>query len=128
METSWDVRGKHDPNPPGAGSVLSITARQHQDLTVSHVTYVWRGLAPTLALRLPVGLVVSVATGVSLDEGDVVVVGAGRSGQDPHEVAVVAEILEEARHPPEWTQKHPRRSRSRRRDERQEAASNTRLT
>lgn len=56
---------------------------------------VWRRLAPPqLAVGLPVGLLVSMATGVSLDEGDVVVVGAGGSGQDPQEVTVVAEVLE----------------------------------
>lgn len=40
------------------------------------------------------------ATGISLDEGDVVVVGAGGSSQDPHEVTVVAEVLEQTGHPP----------------------------
>lgn len=68
------------------------------------MTYVWRGLVLTqLVLGLPVGLLVSVVTGVSLDEGDVVVVGARGTGQDPHEVTVVAEILQKARHPPEHT-------------------------
>lgn len=69
-----------------------------------HVTYVWRGLAlPQPAVGLPAGLLVSMATGVSLDEGDVVVVGAGGSGQDPHEVTVVAEVLQQTGHPPEHT-------------------------
>lgn len=44
------------------------------------------------------------ATGVSLNEGDVVVVGAGRTGQDAHEVTVVAEVLQQTGHPPEHTQ------------------------
>lgn len=43
------------------------------------------------------------ATGFSLDEGDVVVVGAGGSSQDPHEVTVVTEVLQETGHPPEHT-------------------------
>lgn len=67
-----------------------------------HVSYIWRRLALTqLAAGLPVGLLVSMATGVSLDECDVVVVGAGRSGQDAHEVTVVAEVLEQTGHPPD---------------------------
>lgn len=74
-----------------------------------HVTYVWWGLAlPQLAVGLPVSLLVSMTTRVSLDEGDVVIVGASRSGQDPHEVAVVAEVLQQTGHPPKntHTQKH----------------------
>lgn len=35
------------------------------------------------------------------DEGLVVIVGAGGAGQDPHEVAVVAQVLQQAGHPPE---------------------------
>lgn len=67
----------------------------------THHLHVWRGFAlPQLAVDLPVGLLVSMATGISLDEGDVVVVGAGGSGQDPHEVTVVAEVLEQTGHPP----------------------------
>lgn len=34
------------------------------------------------------------------DEGLVVIVGAGGAGQDPHEVAVVAQVLQQAGHPP----------------------------
>lgn len=34
------------------------------------------------------------------DEGLVVVVGAGGAGQDPHEVAVVAQVLQQAGHSP----------------------------
>ena len=33
-------------------------------------------------------------TGPALDEGDVVVVGAGGAGEDAHEVTVVAEVLQ----------------------------------
>jgi len=44
------------------------------------------------------------ASRVSLDEGDVVVERAGGSGQDPHEVAVIAKVLEQAGHPPKQTQ------------------------
>lgn len=36
----------------------------------------------------------------ALDEGDVVPVGAQRAGQDAHEVAVVAQVLQEAGHAP----------------------------
>lgn len=65
------------------------------------MTYVWRGLAlPQLAVGLPVSLLVSMATRISLNEGDVVVVGAGGSSQDPHEVTVVAEVLQQTGHPP----------------------------
>lgn len=68
------------------------------------MTYVWRGLAlPQLAVGLPVSLPVSVAARGSLDEGDVVIVGAGGSGQDPQEVTVVAEVLQQTGHPPEDT-------------------------
>lgn len=71
------------------------------------MTYIWRGLVlPQLAVGFPVGFLVSMATGVSLNEGDVVIVRAGGSGQDPHEVAVVAEVLQQAGHPPKDTQKH----------------------
>lgn len=77
------------------------------DSVCAHVTYIWRGLAlPQLAAGLPVGLL-SMVTGVSLDEGDIVVVGAGGSGQDPHEVTVVAEVLKQTRHPPEHTHTGP---------------------
>lgn len=38
--------------------------------------------------------------GSALDESDVVFVGAEGARQDPHEVAVVAEILQEAGHAP----------------------------
>lgn len=34
------------------------------------------------------------------DKGLVVIVGAGGAGQDPHEVAVVAQVLQQAGHPP----------------------------
>ena len=72
-----------------------------------HVSYVWRGLAlPQLAAGLPVSLLVSMATRVSLNEGDVVVVGAGGSGQDPQEVTVVAEVLQQTGHPPEHSHIH----------------------
>lgn len=65
------------------------------------MTYVRRGLAwPQLAAGLPVSALVSVATGVSLDEGHVVVVGAGGSGQDSQEVTVVAEVFQQTGHPP----------------------------
>lgn len=66
------------------------------------MSYIWRRLAlPQLAAGLPVGLLVSMATGVSLNEGDVVIVGAGRPSQDTHEVTVVAEVLEQSGHPPD---------------------------
>lgn len=35
------------------------------------------------------------------DEGLVVIVGAGGASQDPHEVTVVAQVLQKAGHPPE---------------------------
>lgn len=68
---------------------------------LSHATYVWGGLAlPQLAAGLPFILGVSVALRVSLDEADVVVVGAGGASQDPHEVTVVAEVLQQTGHSP----------------------------
>lgn len=42
------------------------------------------------------------------NEGLVVVVGASGAGQDPHEVAVVAQVLQQAGHPPvqRWGRQH----------------------
>lgn len=42
------------------------------------------------------------------NEGLVVIVGAGGAGQDPHEVAVVAQVLQQAWHPPaqSWGRQH----------------------
>ena len=79
----------------------------HRISDCGHVSYIWWGLAlPQPAVGLPVSLLVSMATGVSLDEGDVVVVGAGGSSQDPHEVTVVAEVLQQSGHPPEHIHTH----------------------
>ena len=75
-------------------------------------THLGRGLAeldlPVLLAvgHLPVeGLVVPAA----LDEGHVVVVGAGGARQDAHEVTVVAQVLQQAGHPPESTAEHRHR-------------------
>lgn len=68
--------------------------------------YLGRRLA---LLALPVLLAVGVLLVARLearpfDEGLVVVVGAGGAGQDPHEVAVVAQVLQQAGHPPvQWS-------------------------
>lgn len=56
-------------------------------------------------LALPILLAIGVLLMARLearpfDEGFVVVVGAGGAGQDPHEVAVVAQVLQQAGHPP----------------------------
>lgn len=45
------------------------------------------------------------ATGLALDEGDVVAVGTGGTCQDAHEVTVIAEVLKKAGHPPGYTPK-----------------------
>lgn len=55
---------------------------------------------PQLAAGLPFILIVSAASRVSLDEADVVVVGTGGASQDPHEVTVVAEVLQQTGHSP----------------------------
>lgn len=64
--------------------------------------YVWGGVSLFVsAVGLPIGLVVFIVTaGRALNEGDVIVVGAGGAGQDAHEVAVVAEVLQQTGHSP----------------------------
>lgn len=53
------------------------------------------------AIGLPICLLVSMAmAGRALNEGDVIVVGAGGAGQDANEVAVVAEVLQQTGHSP----------------------------
>lgn len=46
-----------------------------------------------LPVLLPVGLQVARLVGRALDEGHVVIVGAGGPSQDAHEVTVVAQVL-----------------------------------
>lgn len=70
------------------------------------MTYVWRWLALTQSGLGLVGLLFSVAMRFPLDEGNVVIVRAGWTGQNPHEVTIVAEILKKARHSPKETHKH----------------------
>lgn len=53
-----------------------------------------------LPVLLPVGLQVARLVGRALDEGHVVVVGAGGPGQDAHEVTVVAQVLQQTGHLP----------------------------
>lgn len=55
-----------------------------------------------------VALLLSVAAGLALNEGDVVIVGAGGTCQDAHEVTVIAEVFKKAGHSPEHT---PRKKR-----------------
>lgn len=64
--------------------------------------YLGRGFALlVLPVLLAVGvLLVAWLVARALDEGLVVVVRAGGARQDAHEVTVVAQVLQQARHPP----------------------------
>lgn len=61
----------------------------------------WWVIGPGLPLQSAIALLLSVAEGFALDEGDVVIVGTGGTCQDAHEVTVIAEVFKEAGHPPE---------------------------
>ena len=70
-------------------------------------TYLGRGLAELdLPVLLAVGQLPVAVVPAALDEGHVVVVGAGGARQDAHEVTVVAQVLQQAGHPPESTVEH----------------------
>lgn len=83
----------------------SVLQTSHNGCASIRVLYLGRGLALlVLPVLLAVGvLLVARLVARAFDEGHVVVVRAGGPCQDAHEVTVVAQVLQQAGHPPSWS-------------------------